>query len=89
MSYPAFGKVKTIVLPIPGEELTLNEYRDKYGIDLREFIKVTATNILLDFGCAHVLLKETKEFGETFAFSNVSFVRYIISSDSIGSALCP
>lgn len=39
--YPNFGKVKTIVLPCDfREELTIDEYREKFGIDLREFISL-------------------------------------------------
>ena len=41
MGYPNFGKVKTVVLPIPNEELTLDEYKEKYGIDLRELVTVS------------------------------------------------
>ena len=40
MGYPAFGKVKTIVLPRPIDEVSLKQYRELYGIDLMKFIDV-------------------------------------------------
>lgn len=39
--YPNFGKVKTLVLPLPERDISIDEYKDLYGIDLREFIELT------------------------------------------------
>lgn len=47
MGYPAFGKVKTIVLPVPGEQMKFTEYKEKYGIDLKEFFEVKENDINL------------------------------------------
>ena len=44
MAYPNFGKVKTIVLPIPYSWIGIDEYKEKYGIDLKEFIKLNFTS---------------------------------------------
>lgn len=59
-SYPPFGKVKTIVLPVPTDELTYSQYKQKYGIDLKDVFEIDAdyyinfknyrnSNILFDF----------------------------------------
>ena len=47
VSYPQFGKVKTIVLPIPANSISLDEYKEKYGIDLREYIYLDGHEIKL------------------------------------------
>ena len=55
MSYPAFGKVKTIVLPFSDYDWLLHQselpiekfiavYKEKYGIDLSEVFKITIVN---------------------------------------------
>lgn len=50
--------VKKIYLPIEeGEELTLDEYKEKYGIDLRKFIKLNDDkDILTLFGDVELYL---------------------------------
>ena len=63
ISYPKFGKVKTIVLPIPDSPCTLDEYKDTYGIDLEEFVSIQGnfigfkvpanTQILLDISTVY------------------------------------
>lgn len=48
-SYPQFGKVKTIVLPIPSSPLTYQQYKEAYGIDLKDFLIVNSNgNLLLE-----------------------------------------
>lgn len=48
MSYPNFGKVKTITIPINlGEELTLKQYREKYGIDFNDLAVFTGSIVAL------------------------------------------
>lgn len=39
MGYPIFGKVKNIVLPVPPSEITLDEYKKKYGIEIRDIFE--------------------------------------------------
>ena len=38
ISYPSFGKVKTIVLPVPSDVLSVEQYKDRYGIDLKDIL---------------------------------------------------
>lgn len=42
-AYPNFGKVKTIVLPFSSDDIgqNLERYKNKYGIDLKEFISLS------------------------------------------------
>ena len=42
ISYPKFGKVKTITLPIEHNTLTWEEYKEKYGIDLRDLVRLNS-----------------------------------------------
>lgn len=43
MGYPVFGKVKTIVLPTNlTQPVTIEEYKDLFGIDLKDFIYLDA-----------------------------------------------
>ena len=46
MGYPSFGKVKTIVLPIDAidGEMTIEQYKEKYGIDLKDLIYLDELN---------------------------------------------
>ena len=45
MSYPVFGKVKTIVLPTDLDSaVTLDEYKNLFGIDLKELIYLDKLN---------------------------------------------
>lgn len=39
MSYPAIGKVKTIVLPYFAGTKTIKEYKEAFGIDLTEILE--------------------------------------------------
>lgn len=43
MGYPNFGKVKTIVLPADHDEMTLEEYKQKYGIDIKSFLSISVS----------------------------------------------
>ena len=38
MGYPNIGNVKTIVLPIPANEMSCEQYKETYGIDLKDLI---------------------------------------------------
>lgn len=54
---------KEIYLPLPaGEEVTFEEYHEKYGIDLTEFIKLVGNEISFDFGLNKVYLVNTPEY---------------------------
>ena len=54
MSYKPFGKTKTITLPISvdDEEMSIYQYKEKYGIDLREII-----DLFLDAGSGNIRFK--------------------------------
>lgn len=72
-SYPAFGNVKTITLPIStGDNLTLDEYKEKYGIDLRPYIKLNTEDkeIQLNFD-GFVLVRLMKSSGDAILVSSV------------------
>lgn len=63
MTYPNFGKVRTIVLPIDYNDpsMSLEEYKDKYGVDISNFIFLDEGNhqIILSFpDFAQILLCE-------------------------------
>lgn len=51
MTRPIFGKMKTIVLPAPenGIPLTLADYKEKYGIDLTEWLYLEEGYIKFNF----------------------------------------
>lgn len=43
MSYPNFGNVKTLTLPIPDSNgLTIAQYKEKYGIDLKDILAINS-----------------------------------------------
>ena len=44
MSYKNFGKVKTIIIPVDDydNETSLDVYKEKYGIDLRDYFRFNA-----------------------------------------------
>ena len=46
MGYPNFGKVKTLVLPLPRNETSIDEYKNLYGIDLRDFVELSEEGII-------------------------------------------
>ena len=58
-SYPPFGKVKTIVFSAPSTTLTLKEYQDKFGIDLKSFLKLDEVfkGILFDCNNSQIFIK--------------------------------
>lgn len=73
ISYPQFGNVKTITLPIAtGDNLTLDEYKEKYGIDLRPYIKLNTEDkeIQLNFD-GFVLVRLMKSPGDAIFVSTV------------------
>ena len=73
MGYPAFGKVKTIVLPAPAiANTSIEEYKKQYGIDLRElfFLKgklicFKPKNSLLLIDWSLYALTESSDYYET------------------------
>ena len=50
MAYENANVVKTLYLPVPYDQLTLDEYKSKYGIDLKSFLKIGEDTIDIDFG---------------------------------------
>lgn len=60
MGYPAFGKIKTLTLPIPSQPMTLEEYKERYGIDLLEYVSLSDGGYI-NFNAhnSYVLLSET------------------------------
>lgn len=56
MAHENFGIVKTIVLPLTIDTLSIDEYKARFGIDLREFISLEGGNLIFDFkNCAFYL----------------------------------
>lgn len=55
MAYPNFGKVKTIVVPLSEniDGITYDEYKEKYGLDLRDIFDIK----ILEGAVAQVSLK--------------------------------
>lgn len=47
MGYPNFGKVKTIVLPTPDENLSYEQYKEKFGIDLKDIVKIASNGLII------------------------------------------
>ena len=70
MSYPVFGKVKTIVLPVPtpDDAISLQQYKDRYGIDLKDFLVLEPDYGLIDFIAPKdsIVLFNTREVSEHF-----------------------
>ena len=57
MGYDIFGKSKTIVLPVPGVQgMSLEEYKNKYGIDLKDFIRLDGTRITFNTNHSLILI---------------------------------
>lgn len=60
-SYPAFGKVKTIALPLPPTSMTAKQYKDAFGIDVRDIFELTTGyDIYLKTKLGFVLLYDTE-----------------------------
>ena len=71
ISYPKFGKVKTIVLPIPTSSMSLEEYKDFCGIDLEEFLIIESDTPYLKFPKnALVLIADTFDVSSSFVKLN-------------------
>ena len=67
MSYPNFGKVKTIVLPCPDEPMSIEEYKNAYGIDLRGMIVLKDNNIEFKndiLESSLILLRQSRAVGD-------------------------
>lgn len=54
MTRPIFGKTKTIVLPIPSITMTLEEYKNQFGIDLNEIYDIS-----LSFNAINAVLRQS------------------------------
>lgn len=86
MSYPAFGKVKTIVLPCilegRGEFITIQEYKNKFGIDLTEILYINGNRLELRAN-AQILLQPYLEDKEASALPYLNclmpIMKYAIS----------
>ena len=66
MSYPPFGKVKTIVLPVPTEELTYSQYKEKYGIDLKDVLELSEGIIFFKSSKSTMILFDVTDIKETY-----------------------
>lgn len=73
VSYPKFGKVKTIVLPVPGDDsaISLSVYKERYGIDLKDILYCDAVSGYIKFKNSKTLFlldfsepQESKTFTE-------------------------
>lgn len=75
MSYPAFGKVKTIVLPMSSKIFatspTIKEYKSLTGIDLSENLSIIKPDNLINFdakgACVYIQLLDDM-FGDHLLF---------------------
>lgn len=89
-AYPNFGKVKTIVIPVPIEQLNINEYKEKYGIDLRDFVLLDKQYgrmylkpnafYLIDFNTAvgsSLIGEESANFAGLFPISKLNASAYV------------
>ena len=61
--YKKFSVAKTIVLPIPEEFISVQDYKDKYGIDLKELVEMVNGHICLNLTDNIVFLRSP--VGET------------------------
>lgn len=75
MGYPNFGKVKTIVLPLVDtgtDGLTIAQYREKTGIDLRDIVKIDTGNKRVVIKTAALyLFANTPKFSESLGYEHV------------------
>lgn len=62
MSYENFGVVKTLVLPIPETEISVDEYKERFGIDLKEYLILQDGLIGFDFKNCIVYLSDYKNY---------------------------
>lgn len=88
MGYKMPNIVKEIYLPIPGDWKTLEEYKEEYGIDLREFIRLDSNAIYFNFGNAKVYLVLTEEYINQVGsnFSRVVPITYYTIKAKAGDA---
>ena len=85
MGYPAFGKVKTITLPSPDESLTIEGYKEKYNIDLKDFIELIEGNIKIKdeiLNSSLILVMQSKYLGTTSPLVPVCRERVISSYEA-------
>lgn len=80
MGYPIFGKVKNIVLPCDtSDPLTLDQYKEKYGIDLKEFL-VVENNVIKFKADNSVIYIQTRNEQGAQAVYGTSFLCPVTSS---------
>ena len=81
MSYKNFGCVKTIVLPIDmdkqGGGFTYSEYKEKYGIDLKDIIVLKNGSIYLKNDTA-LHLVYTEKSGSTYGYRYMPRMNVIV-----------
>ena len=70
MGYPQFGKVKTIVLPLPVNLISYSDYKKLFGIDLKDVLKLENGIITLKRGDYLPLIKD-------FMGESISGILYI------------
>ena len=78
MGYPNFGKVKTIVLPCPSDSLTIAQYKERYGIDLSNYLRLEDASIYFK-APENTLILLNDEGGQTTAdfISRVNTISFI------------
>ena len=74
MGYPNFGKDKTIVLPIDGDDIyTIESYKSKFGIDLRDILEIKDDYICIKRGIGKILISD---FYPTNSDSGIGILEY-------------
>lgn len=86
MGYPIFGKVKTIVLPgnenTMTSQLTLEEYKKRFGIDLTDFIYLAENGNIDLKNCENTLFLGVDFNGILIPLSILSRSTYSAGSQS-------
>ena len=77
MGYPNFGKVKTITLPIPSTYMTYKQYKEKYGIDLKNILFIDEVSKLIKLKPSRTLL--LADISEVIKQEGIDYYPAIIS----------
>lgn len=82
ISYPKFGKVKTIVLPINTSLMTFDEYKEAYGIDLDDLFILSDNQYILknEYKNVQILLLDSENY-----FSGNIGLKNILRYDEVES----
>lgn len=85
MGYPNFGKAKTITFPIDGKETgySIEEYKEKYGIDLRDILTIDENLIVFKHDLnATILVLDTMAYpAKSVSFApNISTTAYLANT---------